>query len=164
MNRQHRTFRFGQSDHRWLDVLDLCLERLGHRSWIYREGRERRFWVLETSAGFLSRAFEGSHSTGSTARIDYVRGYLDAEGGMPRNESARLYFQFSQKNRRSLETVASILQSVGIGCGVIHNPSRRVDPDYWRFYVRARSHQRFTSVVGSWHPRKRQQMNTRMKI
>jgi hypothetical protein len=30
--------------------------------------------------------------------------------------------------------------------------------------VNAGSHRRFMSVVGSWHPRKRQQMNTRMKI
>jgi hypothetical protein len=161
----HRTFRFGQADRRWLEILRLCLERLGHRSWIYREGRERRFWVLETSAGFLSRTFEDDHSRrGSTAGVDYARGYFDAEGGMPRKESARLYFQFSQKNQRSLEIVTSILQEVGIDCGKIHNPSRRVDPDYWRFYVRAGSHRRFMSVVGSWHPRKRQQMNTRMKI
>ena len=164
-SRRRRTFRFGQSDRRWLDVLTLCLERLGHRSWIYREGRERRFWVLETSAGFLSRAFEDEvRCTGPTAAVDYVRGYFDAEGGMPRRQSARLYFQFSQKSRRSLEIVASILQGVGIESGVIHNPSRRVDPDYWRFFVSAGSHQRFMSVVGSWHPRKRQQMKTRMKI
>jgi hypothetical protein len=57
-----------------------------------------------------------------------------------------------------------ILESWGIDCGRIHNPSRLVDPEYWRFYVRARSHKRFMTLVGSWHPRKRLQIDNRMKI
>jgi hypothetical protein len=43
----------------------------------------------------------------------------------------------------------------GISCGALHNPSARVDPDYWRFYILRKSHQDFASVVRPWHPRKR---------
>jgi hypothetical protein len=83
---------------------------------------------------------------------------------MPRDIEARLYFQYVQKDRSDLETVLDILRSWKIETGRIHNPSRMVDPDYWRFYVRADSHERFMRLVGSWHPRKRLQIETRMKI
>ena len=158
------THRIGQSDRRWLEILAAILDVLGHRSWIYREGRDREYWVVETTAPFLSTQFDARPLAGSPQGLAYVRGYFDADGGMPRNPDARLYFQMSQKDRGSLEDVRGILESHGISCGRIHNPSVRVDPRYWRFFVRTRSHERFMSVVGSWHPRKRQQMNTRMKI
>jgi hypothetical protein len=36
-NRLHRTLRICQADVRWLRVLQRLLERLGKRSWMYRE-------------------------------------------------------------------------------------------------------------------------------
>ena len=62
------------------------------------------------------------------------------------------------------EKVHEILQHEGIESGRIHNPSARVDPDYWRFFVRAKSQQDFLERVGSWHPRKQAQINARVKI
>jgi hypothetical protein len=161
---RHHTHRIGQSDPRWLHLLGTALRTLGYRSWTYREGQDRHLWVLETTAPFLSLRYDASPLVGTTSGLHYARGYFDAEGGMPKDPTSRLYLQFCQKDRRSLEIVTWILQSWGISCGRVHNPSRRVDPDYWRFYVLARSHERFMSLVGSWHPRKRQQIETRMKI
>jgi LAGLIDADG-like domain len=92
------------------------------------------------------------------------RGYFDAEGGIPRNRDARFYVQFVQKNREDLARVQSFLNDLGIRCGRIHNPSFRVDPDYWRFYVLADSHENFIRHVGSWHSRKRSLLEARMKI
>ena len=160
----HRTHRYGQSDRKWLETLQVMLDVLGHRSWIYREGRERNFWVLETSARFLSEAYEATALIGTGEGLDYSRGYFDADGGLPRDPDARLYLQFAQKDRQSLETVKEILRTWEIECGRIHNPSAEVDPDYWRFFVRAASHQRFMKLVGSWHPTKRALIETRMKI
>ena len=160
----HGTHRIGQADPRWLLHLRSILALLGRRGWIYREGRDRRFWVLETTAPFLDVEFDASPLVGTRAGLHYVRGYFDGEGGMPRTETSRCYLQFTQKRRDSLEVLARILESWGIACGRIHNPSRAVDPDYWRVYVRAGSHERFMSLVRSWHPRKRQQMYLRMKI
>ena len=130
----------------------------------YREGRSRRLWVLETTAPFLSLDYDPSPLVGTQEGLHYVRGYFDAEGGMPKNPDSRLYLQFCQKDSTSLEVVLEILGSWEISCGRIHNPSQRVDPDYWRFYVRRRSQERFMRLVGSWHPRKREQIETRMKI
>jgi hypothetical protein len=161
---RHNTHRIGQADRRWLETIGLTLDRLGHRWWIYREGRTRAFWILETSAPFLSVRFNAAPLIGTSEGLCYVRGYFDAEGGMPRDPSARLYLQLCQKDRANLETAREILESWAIRCGRVHNPSVRVDPDYWRFYVRAGSHQRFMTTVGSWHPRKRQLLDNRMKI
>jgi len=160
----HRTHRYGQSQRSWLETLQTILGVLGHRSWIYREGRERNFWVLETSARFLSEAYEATALSGTDEGLDYVRGYFDADGGMPRDPKARLYVQYAQKDRQSLESVAKILASWEIECGRIHNPSVEIDPNYWRFFVRAASHERFMELVGSWHPVKRALIETRMKI
>ncbi len=145
---RHHTHRIGQSDPRWLSLLQHALDVLGHRSWIYREGRDRQLWVLETTASFLSLEYDATPLVGSEHGIPYVRGCFDAEGGMPRDPASRLYLQLCQKDHRSLEIVSEILSSVGISCGRIHNPSRVVDPEYWRFYVLARSHERFVRLVG----------------
>ncbi len=48
LSRRHGTIRFGQSDPGWLDILEMLLTGLGQRAWRYREGRTRRFWILET--------------------------------------------------------------------------------------------------------------------
>jgi hypothetical protein len=160
----HHTHRIGQSDPRWLTTLTQILDLLHERAWIYREGRSRSYWVLETTAAFLNVGYDASSLVGTHEGLAYARGYFDADGGMPKSETSRLYLQFTQKSRGSLEVLVRILESWRVACGRIHNPSVAVDPDYWRVYVRAGSHERFLSLVGSWHPRKRQQINTRMKI
>lgn len=82
----------------------------------------------------------------------YAWGYSGAEDGLPQSDDRRLYIQITQKNRHDLQQVQECLERIGVGCGRIHNPSIRVDPDYWRFYVGASSHVVFVGRVGSWHP------------
>jgi hypothetical protein len=167
VSRRHRTVRFGQSDVRWLEVLGILIERLGGRSWCYREGRSRRFWILETSVDVLA---ERPTFSCSEERLAYARGYFDAEGGTPRDPSARFDLQFVQKNHGYINELRAMLEAEGICCGRLHNPSRLRDPDLWRFYVVAASHDAFVTRVNSWHPRKRALFDarlgrtTRMKI
>jgi hypothetical protein len=158
---KHQTVRFGQSDARWLSVLKVLLDGLGRRSWNYREGRSRSFWVLETSAGVLAERPEFSTRE---ERLAYARGYFDAEGGTPRDPSARFYIQFVQKDHGDIDELRTMLVSEGINCGRIHNPSRLVDPDLWRFYVLASGHKAFVTRVSSWHPRKRSLLDARFGI
>jgi hypothetical protein len=162
-NRFHNTIRISQADQRWLDILQRLFLNLGSRSWIYREG-SRNVWVVETSCRLEPESDLGT----SSERIAFVRGYFDAEGGIPRRGESRFYIQMVQKDRADLERVRTLLEEQSIHCGRIHNPSVRVDPDYWRFYVLSRSHGEFIRRVGSWHPRKRQlleaRLETRMKI
>ncbi len=94
-NRKHQTFRFSQSSEEWLKLIRQILAKLGNKSWIYREGRERFVWALETSVK-MDRS-ENPKTIGE--KTAYIRGYFDAEGGMPRSNGYFLYFQFSQKDR-----------------------------------------------------------------
>lgn len=156
-NRTHRTVRIAQAEPRWLDVLQLLFSKLGSRSWIYREGA-RSVWVIETTC----RLAPPPRHTFDRERAAYARGYFDAEGGVPNDRSDRFYVQFVQKDYPDLNQVRETLTHVGIKCGVIHNPSARVDPGYWRFYVLAASHHDFIRRVGSWHPRKRRLLEPRL--
>ena len=135
ISKLHKTLRISQGDTRWLNVLRHVFAVLGTRSWIYREGK-RRVWVIES-------CFKLTHLEmpwdGATAAA-FARGYFDAEGGVPRRMEDRLYIQFVQKDRDDLETVKRALHTVGVASGATQNPSQRVAPDYWRFYVRSHSH------------------------
>ena len=81
----------------WLLFLQKCLKNLGHKLWIYKEGRNRAVYVLETSAKFLSIDFDPRRLTTKARRIAYIRGFFDAEGGLPKNPRARFYIQLVQK-------------------------------------------------------------------
>jgi len=158
----HNTHRFSQKGTGWLVRLGILLQFLGHRSWSYQEGSDREVHILETSAPFLDVSYDPDLLETEAERIAYVRGYFDAEGGLPRSSKARFYVQFTQKDRVELNKVKLILENIDIACGVLHNPSAQVDPDYWRFYVRAKSYRDFAIVVGSWHPRKEQLLQRMM--
>jgi hypothetical protein len=162
-NRTHGTVRISQGDHRWLLVLRELFLKLGSRSWIYREG-SREVWVIESTCRLEWDPIVSSDSEAAA----FARGYFDAEGGVPKKKGDRFYIQLVQKNREDLERVWRYLEGLGIRCGRIHNPSIRVDPSYWRFYILAASYEDFIRRVGSWHPRKRplleSRLETRMKI
>jgi hypothetical protein len=129
---------------------------LGHSSWIYREGKQRdQMHAIETSAEFLDVNFDPDLLVTPSEQIAYVRGYFDAEGGIPRTLDAKPFqIQFTQKDRTELQKVQSILVSFGIRCGKIHNPSAKIDANYWRFFVSIPCNNEFARCIGSWHPRK----------
>jgi len=155
-NPLHKTLRICQADVRWLRVLQRLLERLGKRSWMYREGT-RNVWVIETT--WRPESPETVRTPGEATA--FVRGYFDAEGGVPADAHDRFYVQFVQKNHADLVRTRDLLELLGVQCGRTHNPSARRDPGYWRFYVRAASHRRFIQLIGSWHPRKRTLLDER---
>ena len=145
-----RTLRISQREESYVILLRRLIIANGGRAWTYREGRNRQLYVVE-----FSRSFLGDHRPRTQEEmVDYVRGYFDAEGGVPKSSSVEPYVYFAQKDRGDLEEVRGILLRLGIACGRIHNPSRRADPEYWRFFVSRKSHREFARIVGSWHPRK----------
>ena len=157
---KHQTIRFSQSDIDWLKILQIIFVKLGSKSWIYKEGKQRSVWALETTAKLTKL----HSSLTDMERVMYIKGYFDAEGGMPRSKDDFLYFQFSQKDKSDLEKVKTYLEELGINCGLIHNPSKKVDANYWRFFVSRNSHKTFMKLIYSFHPRKMRQMDCRMKI
>jgi hypothetical protein len=159
-NKQHKTIRFSQSSEEWLRLLKSLLLRLERKSWIYREGKDRSVFVLETSI----KIDQAKKPTSDLEKVAYIRGYFDTDGGMPKNDNHFLYLQFCQKDREDLSEVKKWLEDLGIKCGVIHNPSKKADANYWRFFISRIAHQKFIKMIGSWHPRKSRLMRLRMKI
>jgi len=164
----HRTVRFGQSDVGWLTGIATLCHTIGQRSWIYREGKARNLWILETSARWLASE---TSLTSNEERLAYARGYFDTEGGVPHNPAARFYIQLVQKNAADIGKLKGILEELAIACGKLHNPSAGVDDQLWRFYVATGSHRAFVERVSSWHPQKRRRLelwlasqDARMKI
>ena len=150
-SKMHGTTRISQSYVEWLELLAVLLARLGRRSWIYRESPHRSVWTIETSLPFDASPTLASRD----ALRGFARGYFDADGGVPRDPTARFYIQVCQKDLGDLLRLRSTLEGLGIVTGRVHNPSARIDPDYWRLYVAVGSHERFSKEVGSWHPVKR---------
>lgn len=144
------TYRVSQKSKDFVEMIARGIKSLGGNAWTYREGRERDVYIVEFSKSFLRDARIKS----SLEKIDYIRGYFDAEGGVPKSRRVRFYLYFAQKNLPDLEEVRGYLVEAGIACGRVHNPSRRADPDYWRFYVRAASYKDFARTISSWHPEK----------
>jgi intein-encoded DNA endonuclease-like protein len=160
----HKTHRISQGNREWLERIKNLLLDIGDKSWIYKEGKSRNVYVLETTSKRLSMNFDPILLQSDAEKIAYIRGYFDAEGGVSHDERVRFYLQFAEKNKSRLEKVKNLLEQLGIECGKVHCPSVKEDPDYWRFYIKAKSYDKFINIVGSWHPRKQKIFSNRMKI
>ena len=134
------------------------IHKMGYNAWTYKEGKTRNMYVVE----FSKKMIKGFSIKTRDEKIEYIRGYFDAEGSTPRSKISRFYIYFSQKDKGDLEQVKSYIKELGIKCGKTHNPSINVDPDYWRFYISSESYDLFEKIIGSWHPIKSQ--HYRMKI
>jgi intein-encoded DNA endonuclease-like protein len=156
-------FRISQKGTGWLKILQKLFRNLGYNAWIYKEGLNRKVYVLETLADFLDFRFNPLILARNKEKVSYIRGFFDAEGGIPRNYKARFYIQLSQNDKEKVENLKKLLGDLGVKTGKIHNPSRKVNPSYWRLYVLADYQGKFIREVGSWHPRKIRILNQRFK-
>ena len=152
------TYRIVQKDREYIEFLVREIQNLGQKAWMYKEGKSRHLYVVEFSKSFLKDALIAS----SQDKIDYIRGYFDAEGGISRSPKVRYYIYFAQKNLKDLQELRKYLIELRIICGVIHNPSKNADPNYWRFFISVKSYRKFAEMIGSWHPVKSRFL--RMKI
>lgn len=144
------TYRIAQKGSAFAKMLVQGIKRLGGRAWYYQEGKQRDVYITEFSQTLL----HGITIKTDQDKLEYVRGYFDAEGGIPKSSQVRFYIYFAQKNFDDLNQVKQILEQFGIQTGVIHNPSKKIDPKYWRFYVKSNSYKRFIETIGSLHPDK----------
>lgn len=152
------TYRISQKSKKFVEFLATGIKKLGGSAWTYKEGKTRSVYIVEFSQSFLKNT---SIKT-LKEKADYIRGYFDTDGGIAKQAQVRYYIYFAQKNYKDLAEAKEILEQLGIVCGKIHNPSKSVDPDYWRFYISAKSYQDFAKIIGSWHPEKKSYL--RMKI
>ncbi len=149
-----KRFRFSQKGDEWLKLLQTLFKKIGYNSWLYKEGKERDVYVLETLADFLEIEFDPNSLTERKEKIAYVKGFFDAEGGIPHERKSRFYIQLSQNSKDKLRKIKMILYNSGINTGEIHNPSSKINPKYWRMYILSESQWDFIRKIGSWHPKK----------
>ena len=142
------TYRIATKNFNFAKIIREGILKLGSKAWIYKEGKNRNLWIVEFSKILLKEFKIKSKQN----KIDYIRGYFDAEGGISQSSKVRFYIYFCQKDKIDLEEVKKYLLELGISCGVIHNPSKKVDPNYWRFFVSSKSYRDFAKIIGSDHP------------
>jgi len=145
---RHTTYRISSNSLDYCNLLKRGIKALGSGAWIYKEGKSRNLWIVEFPKSLLAKAKIKSKKD----KIDYIRGYFDAEGGIAKSSKVRFYIYFAQKNKNDLLQVRNFIKELGISCGKMHNPSVRKDPEYWRFYISAKSYNDFARIVGSAHP------------
>lgn len=144
------TYRVATKSREFAEIIKQGINTLGRNAWIYKEGKSRNLWIIEFSKSLLNKMRIISKQN----KLDFIRGFFDAEGGIAKDPKVRFYLYFCQKNKKVLLQIKRYLCDFGITSGEIHNPSIRVDPDYWRFYIRAKSYHDFAKIVGSNHPEK----------
>ena len=152
------TYRLATNSREFAEFLKNGIQTFSVGAWIYKEGKSRNLWIVEFPKKILKDVIVRSRED----KIEYIRGYFDAEGGIAKHSSVRYYLYFCQKDKKDLLQVREYLEELGIFCGVLHNPSKKVDPNYWRFYISAKSYVDFAQIIGSDHPGKRRYL--RMKI
>lgn len=152
------TFRIATKSYDFAKVLVDGIHFLGFGAWTYKEGKNRDLWIVEFSKTFL----KDTRILTKKDKINYLRGYFDAEGGIAKNSDVRYYLYFCQKDKADLVQVKEYLEELGISCGKLHNPSKKIDPDYWRFFIGIKSYENFAKIIGSLHPDKKRYL--RMKI
>ena len=144
-------------------MIQQLLKEIGYNAWIYKEGRERNLYTLETLCNQLSFGFNPTTLMTDKEKAMYLKGFFDAEGGVPRT-SGKFYIQLTQKDYEKVNMLKTLLEELGIKTGKIHNPSKRVDPHYWRIFIRTKHHNIFARTIGSFHPIKGPILRERMKI
>jgi len=120
-------------------------------------------YVLETVCKDLSFGFDPRICQSASQKISYIKGFFDAEGGIPRN-GKRFYIQLSQKDYQKIGLLKKFLADLEIESGKVHNPSKQVDPDYWRIFIATNSHKKFADIINSDHPIKKEIFRQRMMI
>jgi DNA-binding transcriptional regulator WhiA len=141
-----------QKNRRWLENIKEIIEENDGRAWIFPQ---RDIHILETK---FSHLLEKRKISSSKEKLEYVSGFFDAEGGIPKKLDARFYVQFVQKNKRELQEVANILEEFGIKCGKLHQYDQK--SKCWRFFVRAESYLKFIKFVRSRHPEKQERLKS----
>ena len=70
-----RTIRICQREERYVLFVKRMVLQMGARAWTYRAGKTRNLFVAEFSRSVL----EGAALVSRADKVDYARGYFDAE-------------------------------------------------------------------------------------
>ena len=81
------TYRVATKNQTFAEILKQGIIDLGRTAWIYKEGKSRNLWIVEFSKSLLNRMKIISREE----KLDFVRGFFDAEGGIAKSSKVRFY-------------------------------------------------------------------------
>src|SRR5579872_5707211 len=102
------TYRIVQKEQEYIEFLAKGIQSLGQKAWTYKEGKTRHLFVVEFSKTLL----KDFQVITLEEKIDYLRGYFDADGGISRSPKVRYYIYYAQKNRKDLQQVKEYLEEL----------------------------------------------------
>lgn len=170
--------KIAQKSKEWLEYLQQIFEQLfGKRGRITKH--RRNYWILRINdKSIVEKILELSEikipqeewntptklkeTKDERILISYIRGFFDAEGGLPKNidKDSQKYIIFSQKNKESLEFLQKMLNKMGIKttkitfCGGV-----------WEFRItRKESIIKFIEKIGSLHPDKKSRLENLKRV
>ena len=139
-----------QKNRKWLENIKEIIEMNNGKAWIFPQ---RDIHILETKFNHL---LQERHLFSRKEKLEYVSGFFDAEGGIPKKFDTRFYVQFVQKNKKELKQVANILEEFGVKCGKLHQYDKK--SKCWRFFIKSNSYIKFIELVNSRHPEKQERL------
>ncbi len=101
---RHLTYRVATKNIHFANLLLGNIKKMGINAWIYQEGKTRNLWIIEFSRKHLN----GVQINTPQDKIEYLRGYFDAEGGIAHSLSVRYYLYYCQKDKRDLNASKTI--------------------------------------------------------
>jgi intein-encoded DNA endonuclease-like protein len=73
------TYRISSKEKSFTETIANMIKNMGFNAWTYREGKTRDMYVVE----FSKKVVENVKLITKQEKIDYIRGYFDAEGSIP---------------------------------------------------------------------------------
>ena len=88
------TYRVATKNRFFAEILKQGIKDLGRNAWIYKEGKSRNLWIVEFSKSLLN----GVKPVSSSEKLDFIRGFFDAEGGIAKSSKVR-FFIFARRTK-----------------------------------------------------------------
>ncbi len=170
--------RIYQKDRKWIETVSNKMEKLfGKKPTISLDNRDHVWNLMVNSREIYEKvvaigAYTGSQKTWavpeailsspSDTQKEFVKGFFDAEGGLPHVERAEIEpkdicIHFTQCNKRCLEDVMQMLHRFGLKTGRVCGPYYKkgfADPVYRLKIHGKREVTKFSHIIGSDHTQK----------
>jgi len=158
--------KIGQKNREWLVILQkIIAEKFGYTGSITRHCNN--YYILRiTEREVVEKILKisGMRKGWKTPKIikdqplevkkEYVKGFFDAEGGLPRNPQKWRYISFDQKEKEPLRFIRKVL----VECKIATTRITFTSGAYQFRITRKESIVKFAKEVGSLHPDKRKRL------
>jgi intein-encoded DNA endonuclease-like protein len=172
-NGKNYEIKIGQKDQRWLsDIIKPIIEsnfgvRVNIHKNLLRLTNKKAVQEIQRISGIKSFGWNTPETVKKLPlekRIPYIRGFWDAEGGLPKkpetcDRSEQTYISFHQKQKEPLIFIRNSLIKMGFKPTKITKCSNAHE-----FRITRKEHmKRFYNKIGSWHPEKSKRMTRLIK-